>query len=114
MDVDAVALAQPEGHRGLVDGRDQRGALAAVLEHVVGQQAVALQLVDEDAVLVDRAGPVGVAVEQQAQVVAAVTDALEGLVDVRPDGLGIDAAEPGVALAVELVDDDACHRPAAG
>ncbi len=77
-----------------------------MLEHVVHQQAVALQLVDEDALLVHGTGAVGVAVEQQAQVVAALADACQRLVDVWPDGLGIDAAEPGVALAVQLVDDD--------
>ena len=46
-------------------------AQAAVLEQVVHEQAHDLELVDERALLVGRAGPVGVAVEQQAEVVAA-------------------------------------------
>ena len=41
-----------------------------MLDEVVHQQAVDLELVDEDAPLVHRAGPVGVAVEEQAEVVA--------------------------------------------
>ena len=60
--------------------------------------------------LVGRAGAVGVAVEQQAEVVAALGRTPERLVDVRADGLRVDAAEPGVALGVDLVDAD----PAAG
>ena len=61
---------------------------------------------DEHAALVHRAGPVGVAIEEQAEVVATGRDALEGLVDVRPDGLGVDAAEERVALLVDLRDPD--------
>ena len=49
---------------------------------------------------------VGVAVEEQAQVVAAVAHALQGFVHVGADGFGVDAAEPGVAFGVDLVDDD--------
>ncbi len=96
VDVHTVALAEADDHRGLVDGGDHRRALAAVLEQVVHQQAVALELVDEDAVLVDRAGAVGIAVEQQAQVVAARRGRVERLVHVWADGLGLTPPNQGL------------------
>ena len=66
-----------------------------------------------DAALVGRAGAVRVAVEQQAQVVAAAGEDAERLVDVRPDRLRVDAAEVRVALLVDLGDPDLARRPAA-
>ena len=83
---------------------------AAVLGQVVHEQPGDLELVDERALLVGRAGPVGVAVEQQAEVVAAAGEHPERLVDVRPDRLRVDAAEVRVALLVDLGHPD----PAAG
>ena len=56
--------------------------------------------------LVGRAGAVRVAVEQEAEVVAAAREDAERLVDVRPDRLGVDAAEVRVALLVDLGDAD--------
>ena len=57
--------------------------------------------------LVDGAGAIGVAIEQEAEVVAAVTTRPSASSTCGPDGLRIEAAEPRVALAVDLVDDDA-------
>ena len=51
-------------------------------------------------------GPVGVAVEQQAEVEAAAGEHRQRLVDVRPDRLGVDPAEVRVALLVDLGDPD--------
>ena len=79
-------------------GRDHRLAHAAVLEQVVHEQAHDLQLVDEGALLVGGTGPIGVAIEQQAEVVAATGQDAQRLVDVRADGLRVDAAEARVAL----------------
>ena len=62
------------------------------------------------AALVDGPGAVRVAIEQEAEVVAAVANALQRLVHVGADGLGVEAAEPGVALAVDLVDADPAAR----
>ncbi len=81
-----------------------------MLGEVVHQQARDLELVDERALLVGSAGPVRVAVEQQAEVVAAVGEDPERLVDVRPDRLGIDAAEIWIPLLMDLRHAD----PAAG
>ena len=93
-----VELAQPADHRRLVDRRNDRLAHAAVLEQVVHEQAHDLELVDERALLVGRAGAIRVTVEQQAEVVAAAGEDAQRLVDVGPDGLRVDAAEPRVAL----------------
>ena len=104
--LDAVALAESRGHRGVVDADDDRVAPAPVLGEVVHQQPGDLELVDERAALVGRAGPVGVAVEEEAQVMAAGRQDAQRLVDVRPDRLRVDAAEVRVALLVDLVDPD--------
>ena len=77
-----------------------------MLGQVVHQQPGDLELVDEVALLVGRPGPVGVAVEEQAQVVAAAGQDAERLVHVRPDRLGVDPAEVRIALGVDLVDPD--------
>ena len=69
-----------------------------MLQQVVHQQAHHLELVDEHAALVGRARAVRVAVQQQAQVVAALRQDAQRLVDVRRDRLGVDATEPRVAL----------------
>ncbi len=81
--LDAVALAEAADHRGLVDRRYDRLAQAVVLEQVVHEQAHHLQLMDERALLVGRARAVRVAVEKQAQVVAAAGEDAQRLVDVR-------------------------------
>ena len=73
-----------------------------MLDEVVHQQPEDLELVDEAALLVGRARAVGVAVEEQAQVVAALGEHAQRLVDVRADGLRVDATEEGVPLAVDL------------
>ena len=101
---DPVVLAEPRRHRRVVDADHDRLAPAAMLREVVHQQAGHLELVEERAALVGRAGPVGVAVEQQAEVVAARGEDPERLVDVRADRLRVDAAEERVALLVDLVD----------
>ena len=54
-----------------------------MLGQVVHEQPGDLELVDERALLVRRPGPVGVAVEHQAEVVAAAGEDAQGLVDVR-------------------------------
>ena len=104
-------------------------ALAAVLEQVVHEQAHDLELVDERALLVGGPGAVGVAIEQQAEVVAARPDALaaprprcgrigsglsppnQGLrspwissTTIRPPGE--QATDPARARAVQRVDED--------
>ena len=73
---------------------------------VVHQQAGHLELVDEAASLVRRPRSVGVPVEQQAEVVAVAGQHPERLVDVRLDRLGVDPAEVGIALLVDLGDAD--------
>ena len=103
-------LAQAGGHRRVVDAHHDRLAHAAVLGQLVHQQAGHLELVDEVALLVGRAGAVGVTVEQQPQVVAAAGQHAQRLVDVGPDGLGVDAAEVRVALLVDLRHPDAAAR----
>ena len=81
-----------------------------MLGEVVHQQARDLELMDERPALVGGAGTIGIAVEEEAQVVAAAGQDAEGLVDVRADRFGVDPAEVRVALLVDLVDPD----PAAG
>ena len=81
-----------------------------MLGQVVHEQARDLELVDERAALVGGAGAVGIAVEQQPEVIAAGGQDRERLVDVGPDRLRVDAAEVRVALLVDLVDPD----PSAG
>src|SRR4029079_304879 len=103
---DPVALAEPPGGRRVVVADDRRLAHPAVLGEVVHQQARDLELVDERALLVGRTRAVRVAVEEQAQVVAAALDDPERLVDPRTDPLGVDAAEERVALLVDLGDPD--------
>ena len=61
---DAVVLAEPRGHRGVVDADHDRVAPAAMLGEVVHQQPRDLELVDERPALVGRAGTIGVAVEE--------------------------------------------------
>ena len=81
---------------------DDRLLHAPVLDQVVHEQAHHLELVDEGALLVGRTRAVRVAVEQQPEVVAALREDAERLVDVRPDRLRVDAPEPRVALGVDL------------
>ena len=61
---------------------------------------------DEPAPLVGSPGAIGVAIEQETQVVAAAGEHAERLVDVRPDGLRVHAAEVGVALLMDFGDPD--------
>ena len=77
---------------------------------VVHQQAHDLELVDEGAPLIRGTRAVGVAVEQQPEVVATLRKDAQGLVDVGPDGLRVDAPEPGVALGVDLGHPDPAAR----
>ena len=73
-DLDAVVLAESRRHRRVVDRHDHRLAQAAVLGQVVHEQARDLELVDEVALLVGRAGAIRVAIEQQPELVPAAHD----------------------------------------
>ena len=77
-----------------------------MLGEVVHQQAGDLELVDEGALLVRRARPVGIPVEQQRQVVATLDRETQRLVDVRADRLRVEATEVRVAFLMDLVDPD--------
>ena len=85
-----------------------------MLGEVVHQEAGDLELVDEGAAFIGGARPVSVPVEEQAEVVAAAGQNRQGLVDVRTDRLGVDPAEIGVPLLVDLVDPDAPSAQQAG
>ena len=100
----AEDLGQALRHAGGGDGVDRRADQAAHLEQVPVQQAVDLQLVDEDALLGRHADPIRVAIEGDPDVGAPARDLLQPLVDVGADRLGVDAAEERVALGVELAD----------
>ena len=63
--------------------------------------------VDEGALAVARADAVGVAVGREAGVEALPLDDLAHRIDVRRDGLGVQVAEAGIGLAVNLDDLDA-------
>jgi hypothetical protein len=69
--VDPVPLAEVLRRGRVVDADHDRVPHAAVLREVVHQEPGDLELVQELARLVGRAGPVGVAVEEQPQVHAA-------------------------------------------
>ena len=89
-------------HGRVVDALDDRLAQAAVLREVVHQQAGHLELVDEGSALVGCSRAVGVAVQQEAQVEPATGEHAQCLVDVRANGLRVDAAEIRVPLLVDL------------
>ena len=84
-----------------------------MLDQVVHQQAHDLELMDEGAPLIRGAGAVGIAVEEQPDVVAAAGEDAQRLVDVGRDGLRVDAPEPGIALGMDLAYGDlaACQQP---
>ena len=99
-----IDLGQALDHRGgrhRVDGRTDE---SPHIEQVPVQQAVDLELVDEDALLGRHPHAVRVAVEGDADVRAPARDLLEPLFDVGADRLGVHPAEEGVALRVELAD----------
>ena len=77
-----------------------------MLGQVVHEQPGDLELVDEGALLVGRARAIRIAVEQQPELGAVADDLRQRLVDVRPDRLGVHAAEERVAFQVDLVDPD--------
>src|SRR6266571_5584028 len=97
IDLGVELLRQLLDHRGHVHRLDDRPAHAEDIEQVQHQQREHLQLIDEPARLVDDADAVGVAVGEDAQVVAASLHHRDRLVDVGRDGLGVQAAEEGVA-----------------
>ena len=104
--LDPVSLAQAGRHGRVVDADHDRVAPAAMLGEVVHQEPRDLELVDEGPPLVRGPGAVRVAVEQESQVVRAIGEEAERLIDVRTDRFGIDATEIRVALLVDLVDPD--------
>ena len=102
--VDALAKSctQLVGHRGHVHRLDDRAAHAPGLEQVQHQQREHLELVDEASGLVDDADPIGVAVRDDAQVLAADLHDADRRIDVGRDRLGVHAAEQRVALIAQL------------
>ena len=75
-----------------------------MLEHVVGEEAEDLQLVEELAALIDCACAICIAIEQEAEVVVATAHPLQNRIDMRSDRLGVHATEPWVSLASHLLD----------
>ncbi len=81
-----------------------------MLRQIVGQQAEDLERRDEGAAFVGETGPIGVAVEEQAQVVPAAGQLRQGGVHVGRDRLRVHAAEVRVPLRVDLGDTDPAAR----
>src|SRR5438094_1934398 len=104
VDLGVELLRQLLDHRGHVHRLDDRAAHPEHVEQVQHEQREHLQLIDEPAGLVDDADAVGVAVGEDAQVVAAALHDGDRLVDVGWDGLRVQAAEERVAVRVQLRD----------
>ncbi len=90
-------------HRGGQGLHDLAGH-AAVLDEVAQREREDALRVHELAVAVARADAIGVAVGGEAGVEVGVEHGALHLVDPRRDGLGVQAAEAGVGIGVDLDD----------
>jgi hypothetical protein len=105
MDRYAVDLTEAVDHRGRRQGLDDRPAPALDFEQIVGQQAEDLQLVDETPLFVDEPDPIGIPIECDPHISAALLNDLLELGEVSVDRLGsTHTGEERVALCIDRYD----------
>src|SRR5437588_616418 len=99
---DAEALAKGVHHARRRERAHDVASLPTLLEQIHGEERHHLQLIDIAPMLVDDADTVSVAVIGDTDIEAALRHALHRVRHVALDRLRMHAAEPGVALRVQL------------